>query len=190
MPSGWKKNALLVGNPLDMSHSEYDKKRRDLRRWKCHTDWRTSEEAMKRLEKSSFDDKFLDDFQCNVPCSKGRIPPSKVSWHDDRRYTKSETHDDYRYTKRDTPAADDDFPELKKELEMAALYIPKYVSKGKKDNQKHDSATVKYGWSGWINQSSGTLSQRIRRKHHIKQDQNRSKHQLKTYIREEKIDGK
>ena len=47
MPNSWKKNALIIGDPLQMSHQEYNEKKQKLLKWKCHQDWRKNKVAKK-----------------------------------------------------------------------------------------------------------------------------------------------
>ena len=58
---------------------EYNKKRKELRRWKCHTDWKKNKKAMKKLENSSYNILYMsiqnNDYEINIPISKGRFPP-------------------------------------------------------------------------------------------------------------------
>ena len=270
MPSGWKKNALLIDPYSEMTQKEYNKKRKELRRWKCHTDWKKNKKAMKKLENSSYNILYMsiqnNDYEINIPISKGRFPPMvdyqiwryekyeidpqklpisetlkeikkrntmarenyirkrKIiyemmetnNYYSDSIYNISfpmnfhtlgiikrrqciddmlEEHRQNGYevlspvlnTKEQVPDKND-FPELKKELEMARFYIDKYCSIGKKQHQKYDSQTVKYGYAGWDQQSSGTRSYRIAMKYQKRRQRRPTKNEIKTQIREDIFD--
>ena len=264
-----EKNALLIDPYGEMTHEEYNKKRKELRRWKCHKNWTTNKKAMKKLENSSYTGLYrcIQKNDCNIPCSKGKfpifpstqktqisryekyeidsqkIPISEILMETKKRnamarkqhielreqiYKMVETNNYYSnfiynisfpinfnilgFVKRrqyiddilekhdqngyevlspvlntqDQDPDKNDFPELKNELEMARFYIHKYFSKGKKQYQKYDSATIKYGGSVWIAQPSHIYSDYYKYKNFFCQRPTRN--EIKTQLREEIFD--
>ena len=68
---------------------------------------------------------------------------------------------------------------------MARFYIDKYCSIGKKQHQKYDSQTVKYGYAGWINNHQVHVAIAL---HEVSKKKKTNKNEIKTQIREDIFD--
>ena len=163
MPNSWKKNALIIGDPLQMSHQEYNEKKQKLLKWKCHQDWRKNKEVAKKIKKLTlYDMESPIPLSMNVIGGKGYSPVTDgggkwlyESIYDDQKYAwkksppsfTTASFSQYHKNRKDEKESDfqwENFPGLLQEFKQGQFYTGTINSKGKKNIQKHSGSTMKY----------------------------------------------